>query len=965
MQEQKLFNLNALIRNRQNSFFLIILSILTLHSFLSSAQFSVHGVPFITNYTKKELGFNSENHAIIQDSRGIIYTANNYGILEFDGQNWTIIQNATNGSNIKSIAIDENDRIYAGAQGDLGYLDYHEKYDLIFRSLTYKIPKEHRNFGDVWQTHVISNGVVFHSWDATFIYTNDTIKVIKFENLSNESFKIKDTVYIQSKNGIYYLNNKFEPIKTTFSPFFSNKEITFMVPFGDNGKLINTKKHGLYTIIGQQIIPFTISSNINFEIRQAVLLKNGYYLLSTLNNGFIVINNKGTILQHLTKNDGLSSNRINGMFIDNADNLWLCSKGIDYLETSSPFSTIHIDKNDPLAVYSTIIYNNLLYIATHQGVYVTKWNMHEANQVAKSFNKVNNLPSIIWNLQNINNQLIASTENGFYEINKYEAKIIAKTEGAWLLKKANHLPNTYLGGTYKGLVSLTFNNNKLQLLKTISGFNLSSRILEFDKDGNIWTSHGYNGTYKLKLNQNFDSIINISIYNKQKGFPSNLYTGVYKVGNELVFSSQYGFYSYDHKSDSMVINQFFGNKVGTSKHVRYIHQNKNKIWFIYGNESGYIEKYANGTSSVNIGVFNKLEEHYIPGFENFYFLENGNAIIGTKEDLVYYNSNTSVNTKKSFNTLLRSVECPLKNEIIYLDHYEFLCDTSINENPEIRYEHNNLIFRFAASFYENIDNLKFSYYLEGFDKAWSVWGSDNYKEYTNIPEGEYIFRIKALNTYGTVSSETSYTFTILPPWYRTTWAYMLYTTLILLFIAVLFKARDKQLTKEKKKFIEEQNKHQALKEAQYNEEKLKNELENKNTELASLASNVIYKNERISEIKAQLSELTPIAADKVKKKLNKVLVDIENELEDDNWENFEYRFNQAHKNFLKRFKETYPELTPKDLKFCAYLRMNLSTKEIAQLLNMTIRGVENARYRIRKRVNLDSKDSLTNFIITF
>lgn len=168
---------------------------------------------------------------------------------------------------------------------------------------------------------------------------------------------------------------------------------------------------------------------------------------------------------------------------------------------------------------------------------------------------------------------------------------------------------------------------------------------------------------------------------------------------------------------------------------------------------------------------------------------------------------------------------------------------------------------------------------------------------------------------------------------------------------------------EKKRYIEKQERIRKLEQAAFKEEKLQNELESKNKELAAAAMKVIYKNEKVNELKERMVSVKGLASEKVERKLSVLLNFIENELEDDDWEDFELRFDQAHNDFIKNLKEEFPCLTPKDLKLSAYLKMNLSSKEIAQLLNMTVRGVENARYRVRKRMKLDSSVNLTEWLL--
>ncbi|MBN1985042.1 MAG: regulator, partial [Prolixibacteraceae bacterium] len=149
-------------------------------------------------------------------------------------------------------------------------------------------------------------------------------------------------------------------------------------------------------------------------------------------------------------------------------------------------------------------------------------------------------------------------------------------------------------------------------------------------------------------------------------------------------------------------------------------------------------------------------------------------------------------------------------------------------------------------------------------------------------------------------------------------------------------------------------------------EKLRNEVEHKSKELANSTMSIIKKNEFLLELKTiidkQKNELGSRYPDKYYNYLNnKIDKNISNQ---DDWQIFETNFERAHEQFFHKIKEAYPDLTSSDLRLCAYLRMNLSSKEIAPLLGISVRGVENHRYRLRKKLNLEHDESLTDIILS-
>ncbi|MNS36355.1 bacterial transduction protein [compost metagenome] len=299
----------------------------------------------------------------------------------------------------------------------------------------------------------------------------------------------------------------------------------------------------------------------------------------------------------------------------------------------------------------------------------------------------------------------------------------------------------------------------------------------------------------------------------------------------------------------------------------------------------------------------------------------------------------------------------------------------------LAYSNNALHFSFASLCFEDADATKYEYWLEGFEPTWSDYSLQTEKEYTNLPENEYVFHVRAKNMYNVVSEEAVFKFEVLPPWYRTFWAYLFYFALYSVVIYLIVRYQKAVAERQRRQLIENQERELLRSRAELNEQKLTFEQQNmaivrenlettinlKNAKVASNTVNLIHLNEILLSIKDLIGQIDkkndPNVNFSLLTKINKL---IDHELQGDkHWNEFEEIFNQLHDNFMQRLKSSYPELTPRDMRLCAYLRMNFNTKEIAPLLGISVRGVEDTRYRIRKKLQLPSDTNITEFILNF
>jgi len=409
--------------------------------------------------------------------------------------------------------------------------------------------------------------------------------------------------------------------------------------------------------------------------------------------------------------------------------------------------------------------------------------------------------------------------------------------------------------------------------------------------------------------------------------------------------------------------------------VRSVEQDdEGNIWYFSNNQTGVFRVREDGDYT-NISLpFKQLEGRFNYSFELVYPIDDHNVIFGVENGFVHYDPSVIKNYNYSFRAYLRKMRSFNPDSVYFSTKGE---DNEI----ELNYSNNDLEFIFSANDFENPDQVMYSTYMQGYDADWSDWQPRTSRDFTNLNEGDYIFRVKAKNIYGKVTEEIRIGFSVLPPFQRSLIAFILYGVALvvsLLLFGLILKRRFELAKIRNQKEQEEvfrRREEKLQKEASESEkqvirlrnEKLREEMKLKDKELANATMQTLHKNEMLIRLRDELKKLASLSNDETHKYKVKYLVrKINKEIDNENqWKIFETQFESVHEEFLKRLKTAYPDLTPRELKLCAYLRMNNSSKEISLLMNISTRGVEISRYRLRKKLNLPRETNLTDFIMSF
>lgn len=947
------------------SFLLLISSTLVL------GQVKNIGLPEIRNYKRTDYKGGTQNWNIDQDKNGNIYFANNNGLFQFDGSSWSKY-NLNNFSAIRSLKIDDSGKIFVGGYNEFGYFQSNAKGKLEYFSISKLLDENSiKKMDYIWRIHIYKDEVIFQSFYGAYIFKNHKIKLLKAPKRFQFSFKMNKNLYFQDKyyGLLEYRNGTLSQLKG--STAFNNTEIWGMFSMPENKMLIATLDKGLFLYDNDTITPWDTESNTFIKKNSSlggVEIKNKFIVLNSVLDGIIICDKNGKIIQHINRKKGLQNNTVLTSFIDSKNNLWLgLDNGIAFINENSPF-TYFGSSYDISTVYSSVVYKGNLYVATNQGLFYHSW---DTTFKEDTFALVEGTTGQAWNIQVIDDQLFCAHNRGALLISEGKCIKTLDNKGYWGFKPIPNHPDYLIGSNYNGFAIFQKTQQGWQFTNQIKGFDKSINPFEIDEKY-IWFKKD-DLIYQMSLANDFKTFKSIKTYknlsSSDKGIGS-----IQHLNNKTYFQTNNHFYKYSQDQDLFYEDKKTSNLFKNVPNIHSLNEDKyGNIWYFFNESIGLLMRDKNGAFKNIVAPFSNLSGNLVYNYESVNTINSSNVFIGLTDGLAHYDSHLLYNSVTRPKAFIRSFSFPSDTLIIGNGQNKI-------ENIKINYGENHVKFTFSSPTYENIENIVFSYQLEGFDDRWSNWTSGSIKEYTNLKEGNYKMKVKVRNSYGIESEPAFLTFIVDPPWYRHFLAYLFYSIAIATIIYFIRKRIKMKIRKNKYYETIEQRrlyleKESKIRQEQYDLEKEIEKLKSdklqikilaKDKELVNNSLQVVKKNKILNGIIHKLKDINVDSFDDSTKfqftKLNKSIVKEVNA--DKSWKDLEKHIKNVHFEFLKRLKEKCPTISPRELDLSTYLLMNMSTKEIAEIMNISSGGVELARYRLRKKLGLNKKENLIGFLMS-
>ncbi|SKC96580.1 regulatory protein, luxR family [Chitinophaga ginsengisegetis] len=943
----------------------LLLLALLFHGKILLAQNTI-GLPAVVNFSKAQYQGNGQTWDIDIDHKGILYFANNEGLLTFNGNYWKLYP-VPNNTRLRAVKVAPDGKIYVGAQDDFGYYLPNKNGILEYTSLKKNIPAGQTEFADIWNIAFHNNGVYFKSNNKIFGWRNRQMEVYNAPGEWKIMGSTAHHLYAQDiQQGLLKLvNGQWQPVCVAAKD--KSLLITAFLEEKNDTLLVATLKDGLFRIAHQQLIPLQTEADTVFRssrIYCAIPLDNGQLAVGTFSKGCFMINAvNGKVIQQFSMDEGLQNNNVLRLFADPRHNIWLAlDNGIDQLRYNTAIKQILPAKHNSLTTYTAKVFNQHLYIGTSDGLYSTPLDTVTDLSYSKgNFQPVANTRGQVWNLSAIGSHLLMAHQEGTFEITGNKATALLKDLGCWAYLP---LPNNILTGCYNGLALIRYNGSQVNVNRHLSGLYESLRFLAVDPQQRIWSSHPYRGVYLLTLKN--DTALNYRLFTQKDGLPSTYNNYVFRIQQRMVAATMKGIYEFDEARQQFIPSTGVFTPLKNVA-VQYLSEDSSgNIWLVADKKPGVLNP-----QQQTITWFPELTGKIVGGFEFIYPFNEENIFFGGDKGIYHLNYKKYSRHDAGLSVLLGQIKATSRKDTLLYGGYH-----TAGPQPPVVLPNafNSFHFEYTVPPAEQGNHITYSYQLAGFDKQPGEWTAKTEKEYTNLPYGEYIFSVKAKDNLGNISAAASYSFTILPAWYQTYMAKAVYVLLLTGLIWYLYRRQKKKFAAQKDKHLQEQQhlifQHQLELERnekqliQLRNEKLESDVQHKNKELATATMHLVQKGKLISNIREELIQSVKKTNDPEAlpsfKKVMRLFEEAENNEED--WAQFSQHFDEVHNNFLRTLKKQYPDLTTTDLKLCAYLRINLTTKEIAQSMGISVRGVETSRYRLRKKLNIPGETGLYDFL---
>lgn len=930
------------------------------------------GFPPVFNFKKEVYKAGPQNWDIVYDTTGYVWFANNAGILQFNGYQWTTYK-IPNETIVRSLALGDKGNVYVGGQGSFGYIAPDDKGVFRFVNLSQNLRAEEADFEDVWDVIYHDGIIFFRTDDNVFGYANGTLKSLWTSRKKLNYLGVwKEELVLQDSD-----NNLYSYDKTAFKPrkgvhHFDKGRISGAVSIAGDTVLITTISNGIFYVSPSGILPWKTSNDA--FLRNSIIFcadsgPEGSIVLGTSFSGLVVIDQFHRIQDVVQKKNGLQNNSVLSIRCTPGGNIWLgLDNGVDLVELLSPMRTLYPDGELQGTGYAFASHQGRLYFGTNTGLYTLPLKSFYSPTEKTAFERIAGSQGQVWNLTAIKEGLMMGHHDGVFAIQDKTARLKLRHNGIWNFVDLDQ--DHLVAGNYTGFQLW---NRARDQWETVAGFKESSRIV-YRQAQSLWMAHPYRGIFAFDIQELLQKKLTKGVKPFVFSKP-NIKPMLYQAREQLWVSDQTQLYQI-LENGRLQADSILTRHLSLENGLRFMMEDDFKnIWFNNGKETGMLVPEKSFEPLYKKYVIRNLSGKFNEGFPSVVALDPNNVAIPSEKGFIFFDALAFTRRENAPHLFLTQVQLTRegRDSILWRVHAGSslpMLNLSANEN--------NLTFSFSQKDAADQSLMEYSHMLEGVDKTWSGWDTEPNVALQRLSPGKYTLLVKARYDSALESKEIEIGFKIKRPWYLSVWAYLLYLSL-LAGIVYYFINRQKRKHLEAIRWMEQESslrekEHQLASEIAKEEiiklqnENLKSELEFKNQELTSFTYHLVNKNELINEIKSALQKLEKKFQDlpEIKKEIKSVYkLTEQNSNIDQDWENFVQSFDQVHANFFKRLTDEFGDLSPNDYKMCTYLRMNLTSKEIASLMNISIRSVETNRYRLRKKLGLEPETNLVQFLMKY
>lgn len=866
------------------------------------------------------------------DSEGKLYIANNKGLLVFDGNSWDC--HSVNDKIIRDVR-KVGSRIYTAGDSNFGYWEKNQYGDLIYKSLLKLIPEERQN-ESFWSMAYDGQNLYLQCFACLYKFDGKEIVEISrdFHLLLQET---KHGIFMHKLHwGIHCLKDN-SIVKEIEESVLNNDELRSFMSIGENEYLWCTNHGRIFRMdSSRKIVNLNTEKYISpYIVDCGTVIMDKYIAIGTLGRGIFVFDLDGNFITNINGEKLLQNNSIHRLK-SYKNHLWVTTdNGVSHI-VLNPNIFLWKKEIQIGRFVDTAIKDSLLYLGTNQGVVL---NTFPENRLVR----MPQLNGEIFTLENINGEILCGSQEGCFSIKS--ADIIDKISSYNGINKFRYIlsdeEEEYLiASSYSYLVYFKYIDNKWKEISHVKDFLNRLDVFMPENLNLIWGIHSQKGIFRIQVNENLESTDSIAVYKNVPGLEDYSNISLLKIDGIIHFFSSSGVFFYDNTNDQFVKNKKLSSALEELNGYRYIINAYDDLYWIIKDNEIFLYKISKTEATQigkvsyedydltqldrNVSISRLVDDYFLTSTVEGAVILNIENINDKNNDSIYLDKISYYKDNRFFSTMTNMMDIPSSASDIRIKVYK-----GINASSSI------LRYRIM-----NDDNSQ-----------WSGWSKNGIIRYPKLPIGKHSIKIE--DYYG---KSIIVKLEILPPFYRSLWGYSTYSILVLFFVFYITRYYQKRKRNQLLLMFElEKKKHDEEIIYLKNEEltkQVKKQKEEINEKLRAIVQKQELLNNLSNEIEAQRLELGERYPKRLYERLKSIINSGMSSQHD--FMLFQNYYQEINQDFLVKLKKLHPDLSSSDLRFCCLLRSNLSTKDIASILNITPRGVELKRYRIKKKLNLDN-----------
>ncbi|HNR42161.1 MAG TPA: hypothetical protein PKL65_08020 [Bacteroidales bacterium] len=863
----------------------------------------------------------------IKSGDGFTFFATGFSLTVWDGVAWLAV---SNGRYMRSLDYDSvSKRLYCAGDNMFGYWQQNIYGDFEF-ILLYENTSSSEN-QIFWRTICGSDAVYFQTHDLIIRYdpSRKTVSRPVEKREIGYIHKINDVIYVQADNVIYTINDSgIEAAGITVEG-----RVAGMAKFNDS-LIFVSERTGImccYNGILSEINKKTNRYLVEQQVFSSVQFDKTRLIVGTVLDGAYLIDRNGNIIEKYNENSGTNFSTVLSIEPDKNKNIWLgLDGGISRIYNTGNESYF---RNSRIGnVYACLESDGKLYIGTNKGVYVSE------NNKPPEF--IKNTQGQVWDILKAGNDILVNHDKGLFVLNRNMEQI---SEPVWRISPWYGYPDIFLVSGKSGFSIYEVKNKRLVFRNKLEGFTGNFPSGRTDKYGNIWVTGLEGCVQKLMIDKNKRKVEKSRFFT----FPDPvgwIYTSV--LDGELIFNSGNGFYNYDIGNDVIVKNDYYTELFEDLKtESREITQTGNLFFNINVTLGTNVVERISDTTVIVKKIFADINNELIPPtFCRYQKLNDSIVTFGFSNGAAFYN------IKQESEPLESEIKLRKADYIHNDKSYKLPVDTDYYSLPYEPVE-----FQFYFTGLPSVYNIEYS--VDG--SQWKWFPITEPLKLFYLKPGVHKLKLKC-DLLKPV--EKTITIDIARPFTSSPGFYALAVLLAIILLISVYHLYDYRLKVVERRLAKQQTEQLEKERIMHENELLAMEVHLRDKKLTSLAMNSVHINNMLEEIKNDIQKIE-VNNPEIREKINSVLKRIAGRrMDEENWKVFEKHFNYVHDGFFDRLKTQYGNLSNNDLKICAYIKLRLSTKEIAVLLNITPSSAVIARHRLRRKLNISSDVSLSDLI---